>query len=307
MSGQRRGRRRRELQGRQRRLIVARRTALAAGSMSILLAAGDARATLSYEHQPAVDGCTEAATYFPEDDSPEARRARIRCRRETFAQRLEDEREQDEAVRDQEIDKNVESWLNKQEIPVRVMRRNSVDLFGSGGLASYGVAVGWLLFPALEAEVWLGRRNVAASFFNATMAGYMQDSRTCVGGRFKWMMRSRGNLTPFASIGAADCWANVRYDPYNSGPIFPGDNNPQPQNSAAGTAAAHVATGSVGLAWMEKSGLRASLEYMLDYAFYSQATLDDQARTQDANLHAAWDERLSGDRKGFRIQVGYAF
>jgi hypothetical protein len=74
-----------------------------------------------------------------------------------------------------------------------------------------------------------------------------------------------------------------------------------------GTAAAHLVTASAGLAWMEKSGLRVSFEYVYTYAFYSQATLDDAAKTEDPNMRTAWSDRLESDRGGIRVQVGYGF
>ena len=279
-----------------------RRLAPATGALAMVVATGQARAVVDVDHQPGEDSCTEADTYFPEDESPEATRARLRCRSETFARQLEEGRQRREAEADNQREKNLQAWMKKQEIPVRVMRRNAIDLYGSGGLTSYGVAGGWVLLPMLEAELWIGRRNVSQWI----STGYFQDSRTCAGARFKWLMRSRGNLTPFASAGAADCWANVSYEPYNFG-VPTRDGAPPPATGGLGTAAAHVATASGGLAWMEKSGIRASLEYVYSYAFYTQTTLDDMARTQDASMRAAWGQRLESDRGGLRLQVGYAF
>lgn len=279
-----------------------RALAMMTAALPVVVATSQARAAVEVDHQGSDDGCAEAATYFPEDESPEATRSRLRCRSETFSRQLEEDRQRREAEAENQREKNLQTWMKTQEIPVRVMRRNAVDLYGSGGLTSYGVAVGWLLLPVLEAELWIGRRNVSQWI----STGYFQDSRTCAGGRFKWMIRSHGNLTPFASIGAADCWANVSYEPYNfGGPTL--DGAALPATGGLGTAAAHLATASAGLTWMEKSGLRASLEYLYTYAFYDQATLDDPARTQDPNLRTAWSERLESDRGGFRLQVGYGF
>jgi hypothetical protein len=283
------------------RVAMIRGVALITAALPTLVVTNQALAVVEVDHQGSDDGCAEAATYFPEDESAEATRARLRCRSETFARQLEEDRQRKEAEAENQRDKNLQTWMKKQEIPVRVMRRNSVDLYGSGGLTSYGVAGGWLLLPVLEAELWFGRRNVSQWI----SSGYFQDSRSCAGARFKWLMRNRGNLTPFASIGAADCWANVSFEPYNFG--LPQDGSAPPATGGLGTAAAHVATASAGLAWMEKSGLRASFEYVYTYAFYDQATLDDMARTQDPNLRAAWSERLESDRGGVRLQVGYGF
>ncbi len=278
---------------------------LTAGWM--LLSAGAARASLTIDHQTGADGCTEAATYFPEDDSSEALRARRRCRLETFEQKMDEDRVQKAIEVQGQHDKLVDSWVQKQNIPVRVFKRNAIDAYVSGGVTSYGLAVGGVILPWLEAELWIGRRNVNES----TLDGYFQDSRTCGGGRFKWLMISHGNLTPFASLGAGGCAANMAFTSYNygpttgvpGGPIFVGATI----NSSAGSGVAHLATGSAGLAWMDKSGLRASLEYVFAYAFYSQATLNDMGRTQDPTLQKEWDDRLASDRGGVRLQVGYAF
>jgi hypothetical protein len=289
------------VKGRMGRSRVVRWFALVTVALSTVVATRQAHAVVDVDHQPGTDdGCAEAGTYFPEDESPQATRARLRCRSETFARQLEEDRQRKEAEAENQRENNLQTWMKKQEIPVRVMRRNAIDLYASGGLTSYGVAGGWVLLPVVEAELWIGRRNVSQWI----SSGYFQDSRTCAGARFKWLMRTRGNLTPFASIGAADCWANVSFEPYNFGGPF---DAPQPATGGLGTAAAHLATASGGVAWMEKSGIRASLEYVYSYAFYNQVTLDDAGRTEDPNMRAAWGERLDSDRGGFRLQVGYAF
>jgi hypothetical protein len=120
----------------------------------------------------------------------------------------------------------------------------------------------------------------------------------------KWLMRSHGNLTPVASVGAADCWANIALQSYG----IPSSNGTVvPPGESFGSAAAHVATGSLGLAWTDRTGVRASAEYVFTYAFYTQATLMDDARTMDAGLRTIWNDRLTSDRGGVRLQVGYAF
>ena len=259
-----------------------------------------ARAEVSVQHQPGVDGCAEAGTYFPEDMGIQAQRARRRCRLETFESKLQDYQAQHEARSEREQEQNIETWMAKQEIPNRLLHRNSIDLLTGSGLTSYGLAVGGLFLPWLEAELWVGRRSRSAG----TDSGALWDSRTCLGGRFKWLMRSRGNLTPVTSLGAAGCSANVHYDPYYINIRSQGDT---PPSSSSGDAAAHLVTGTAGLAWMEKSGFRASLEYLYSYAFYTQATLTDDMRTEDANLRALWESRLTSNRQGIRLQVGYAF
>ena len=266
-----------------------------------LLLSHPARAAVSVEHHADVDGCAQASAYFPEDLSVEATRARRQCRLETFERRLDEHRARAAVQSDKRQDQLLETWLERQEIPARVVHRNSIDFFLSNGLASYGLALGGLLFPWLEAEAWVGKRSVSES----TSTGNFSDSRTCLGGRFKWLMRAHGNLTPSSSLGAADCSAHVQFDPYFfGGPVQPGG---PPTSSAAGDGAAHLFMATAGVAWMEKSGFRVSLEYVFSYAFYTQATLNDQARTQDANLRAAWESRLTSDRHGVRLQVGYAF
>jgi hypothetical protein len=269
-----------------------------------LLVARRAPAALTIEHQPGGDGCAEAATYFPEDSSALAQRARRRCRLEIFERQLEEKRLRSDALADQRRDRVVEKWMEAQEIPNRVVRRNFVDLFAAGGLTSYGLAVGGVFLPWLEGELWGGRRSVAESLSNGT--GYLWDSRTCLGGRLKWLMRGRGNVTPFTSLGAAGCSAHVQFNPYVSAVAFPGG-DPTNVSTSDGDGSAHLATASAGLTWTEKSGFRASLEYAFAYAFYTQATLNDKTRTEDVNLRTAWESRLTTDRAGVRLQVGYAF
>jgi hypothetical protein len=273
---------------------------------SMLLTTGGADASLTIDHISGADGCTEAATYFPEDEGPLARNARLRCRLEAFAQQREEERRRGEAAGDREREKTIETWIEKQEIPVRVLRRNSVDLFLSGGVASYGLALGGVLLPWLEGELWAGRRSVADS----VPSGYLSDARTCLGGRFKWLFVKRGNLTPLVSLGAVGCSSDVQFQSYGAtptgGPIFLGD-SANPNLGSTGQAVGHLATATAGLTWTEKAGLRISVEYLFAYAFYTQATLNDAAKTEDPNLRTAWEQRLTADRHGVRLQVGYAF
>ncbi len=268
--------------------------------LTLVLAPGSAGAVTSLEHEPGGDSCAQAGTYFPEDQSDEAQRARLGCRRELFARQLEQDRERQEAATEDRREQNLEAWMRKQDVPVRAFRRNAVDFFGSGGLMSYGIASTWLLLPELDAELWWGRRNTSG--YQAM--GNFQDSRSCIGARLKWLMRSKGNLTPLASLGAADCWANVALESFG---FSNGPGDFVPPSNAIGTATAHVATATLGLTWMHSSGLRASFEYLYSYAFYTQATDNDEARTLDAGLRAYWEQRLTSDRGGVRLQVGYAF
>jgi len=277
-----------------------------AAGAGVLLTARGGRAELTVDHETGASGCSEAAAYFPEDESPESTRARKRCRLETFEQRLDDDRLQKEIQAENDRDKTVETWVDKQDIPVRVFRRYAIDGYLGSGVTTYGLAVSGVLLPWLEAELSLGRRDLNGSISN----GYFQDSRTCWGGRFKWLMRSHGNLTPFASVGALDCSATVQLTSYNVGPTIgplpPGTPNTF-SGTNAGSAAAHLVAGAAGLAWMEKSGVRASVEYVFTYAFYTQAVLNDAMHTLDPNLAGAWTDRLATERNGFRVQVGYAF
>jgi hypothetical protein len=273
--------------------------ALAAGAQMVV-AARPARAELTIDHEPGGGGCEEAATYFPEDQSRAAVHARQRCRLETFEQRLQNDRLQKEIQAENERDKLVQSWLDKQEIPVRVFKRVSLDGYLGGGITTYGLAVGAVMLPWLEAELSIGRRDVDG----LVSAGYFQDSRTCWGGRFKFDLRSRGNLTPFISSGVFFCNANVALNSF--GGIAPGGGSISPTNGN-GTANAHLVGAGAGMAYMDKTGLHASVEYIFTYAFYTQATLGDTAHTEDPNLTSAWSDRLGTEQNGFRVQVGYAF
>ena len=201
------------MNGRQRRGTDAvAAVALAAGAL--LVAARPARAELTIDHEPGGGGCDEAATYFPEDQSRAAIHARQRCRLETFEQRMQNERLQKEIQAENERDKLVQAWLDKQEIPVRVFKRVSLDGYLGGGITTYGLAGGVVMLPWLEAELSIGRRDVDG----LVNAGYFQDSRTCWGGRFKFDLRSRGNLTPFISSGVFFCNANVALNSFGGRP-----------------------------------------------------------------------------------------
>jgi hypothetical protein len=272
--------------------------ALAAGAL--LVTARPARAELTIDHEPGGGGCDEAATYFPEDQSRAAIHARQRCRLETFEHRMQYERLHKEIQAENERDKLVQAWLDKQEIPVRVFKRVSLDGYLGGGITTYGLAGGVVMLPWLEAELSIGRRDVDG----VVNAGYFQDSRTCWGGRFKFDLRSRGNLTPFISSGVFFCNANVALNSF--GTTFGPTGTPNVSNGN-GTANAHLLGAGAGMSYMDKSGLHASLEYIFTYAFYTQATLSDTVHTEDPNLTSAWSDRLGSEQNGFRVQVGYAF
>jgi hypothetical protein len=270
---------------------MAMATAVAACALLLLLDRA-ARASLTIARDPGVDGCVEADSYFPEDESDEAVQARRRCRLENFDRRLDEDQRRKAAAREQTQEQALETWMQKQQIPSRVFRRNSIDVYGSGGLTSYGLAVGGVLVPWLEGELWIGRRSVS----DLVDAGYLVDSRSCFGGRLKWLMLSRGNLTPFVSLGAALCSASLQLNPNIIAAV--GGN---------GEGSAHLATATGGAAWMSQSGVRVSFEYFFAKAFYTQATRDDPDRPLDDNLRAAWQQRLTSDGSGVRLQVGYAF
>ena len=281
---------------------VAAAIAVVAGAV-LLVAARPARGELTIDHEPGSGACAEAATYFPEDESLEATRARQRCRLETFAQHIEQERVQREIQAENDRDKLVQAWMDKQNIPVRVFRRIAVDGYLGGGVTTYGLAASAVMLPWLEAELSVGRRDLDGGVSN----GYLQDSRTCWGGRFKFYLSGHGNLSPFLSSGLFFCNANVAGTLYTPAPTTNGPGGFGGASNDNGTANAHLLGAGGGLAWMDKSGFRASVDYIFTYAFYSQATLDDATHTEDANLTTAWTDRLSSEHHGFRAQVGYAF
>ncbi len=271
-----------------------------AASAVLLVAASPARAELTIDHDPGSGGCVEAAGYFPEDQSREATRARQRCRLELFDERMENDRTQKEGQSEKDRDKIVQSWMDKQNIPARVFRRIWLDGYLGGGVTTYGLAAGVVILPWLEAELSLGRRDLDGFINNS--AAFFQDSRTCWGGRFKGLMRGRGNVTPFVSAGVFFCDANTALTSYTT--TFTGAG---PGGPSSGSAAAHLVGAGGGVTWTDNSGLHASLEYIFTYAFYSQAVLNDMNHTEDPNLTTAWSDRLATERNGFRVQVGYAF
>lgn len=277
---------------------------LAAGTLLSVVASRPARAEVTVDYESGSGACQEAAGYFPEDDSVEATRARQRCRLDTFAERSENDRVQKEMQAQNDREKLVQTWIDKQNIPARVFRRIWLDGYLGGGITTYGLAAGVVILPWLEAELSLGRRDLNGLINNGD--AYFQDSRTCWGGRFKGLMRSHGNVTPFASAGVFFCDANAALTTYGTGIVAPGGTF-NPGGTSNGSAGAHLLAGGAGVTWTDNSGLHASLEYIFTYAFYSQAVLADMNHTEDTNLTSAWTDRLGTERNGFRVQVGYAF
>lgn len=274
-----------------------------AASAALLMAAAPARAELTVDHEPGAGGCVEAASYFPEDQSRDATRARQRCRLELFEERMENDRVQKEIQAEKDRDKMVQTWMDKENIPARVFRRIWLDGYLGGGVTTYGLAAGVVMLPWLEAELSLGRRDLDGYINNST--AFFQDSRTCWGGRFKGLMRGRGNVTPFVSAGVFFCDANAALTSYSTTFTVAGPTGPT--GPSAGSAGAHLLGAGAGVSWTDNSGLHASLEYIFTYAFYSQAVLNDMNHTEDPNLTTAWSDRLATERNGFRVQVGYAF
>jgi hypothetical protein len=257
---------------------------------------GVASAKLTMNRVPGLDPCAEAATYDDEDQSPPAERARRRCRLDEFDRELAEERRRATAEREQAQERAVQAWIAREEIPLRVIRRNAVDGFLSGGLTSYGLAVSGVFLPALEAELWAGWRTrdeivVSPDFQIVTP---LRDERTCLGGRAKWLLTDRRNLTPFLSAGVAGCRSNI---------------NAYVTEAAAGTAGgkAHAVTAGGGVAFMAKSGFRVSAEYFYGRAFYAQVSQRDPMRTHNPQILQVWKQTLTNDRHGVRLQVGYAF
>jgi hypothetical protein len=276
--------------------------------VGMAMGAGVARpvaAALTIDHGPVLDGCTEAASYTEDDQSAEATRARRRCRLENFDRKLAFERDKKLAQQNAGQTEAIQIWMQREQIPARVMHRNSIDLFASGAMISYGLAGGWLVWPNLEIELWIGR----GSGTSYDPLGTLTDSRTCAGGRTKWLMARRSNLTPFLSAGVAGCRAAVQFYRYQSGPLPPGGigSNVGPAATPNGDATAHDATVAAGLTWMDNSGFHLSFEYGYSYAFYTQAQRDEPLRPQDADMRGAWQRQLAADRRGVRAQVGYAF
>ena len=188
-----------------------------------------------------------------------------------------------------------------------MFRRIWVDGYLGGGVTTYGLAAGAVILPWLEAELSLGRRDLNGMIDLNNNSAYFQDSRTCWGGRFKGLMRSRGNVTPFISAGVFFCDANAALTVYGPNILTPGGSTNIAPGTSNGSAGAHLVGAGAGVSWTDNSGLHASLEYLFTYAFYAQAVLADMNHTEDTNLTTAWSDRLGTERNGFRVQVGYAF
>jgi hypothetical protein len=270
---------------------------LAAG-MTVAPAA--AAAAPGIDRQPGVEGCAEAATFAPDDQSAAAQQARRRCRLEMFDRKLQADQMRAVATQNAYQGQLIDTWMQKQLIPARLMRRNAVDVLIGTGLVSYGVAIAGVLLPNLEGEAWFGRRSVSA-YSDSWSAS---DTRNCFGGQLKWLFFSRGNVTPFAGGGVAFCSASLQDSTFLVNAAFQSSGAP---GDGGGDATAHLATGTAGLSWTDKSGFRASIAYVFAYAFYTQARTDDAMKTENDTLRNGWTDRLSAERHGVRFQVGYAF
>lgn len=256
---------------------------------AVVLSPGAARSQ-SIDYQVGMTACEEAARYDAArlgdgpDVPPAARRARARCRLETFRARLATERAVAAADREAERQARFDEWVDKH-LPPRARRTIAADGFYGFGPATQGVAVGWTPTLSLDLEGWLGWKAGTATVADNDVA----DDRKTAGIRAKWMALP-SYATPFVAFGVARTWGGVGY-----GSSSDADGN------------AHLLTGSIGVSLTSEGGLRLGVEYMFGWTFYSVVQTRDDQRTPDEGLRALWQRRLDEERHGARIEVGYAF
>ena len=261
---------------------------------AVVLARAEARAQ-SFIERVDDDACAQAAAYDPDDQGALAQRARRACRLQRFEQRLAAERRQRLAVAEQKRVEKAEAWLEQHE-PTRVVRPIAVGLFVGSGLASYGIDGSWTVLRRLAIDAWVGGHNTDWSDAISS-SGNASFLRRSLGLGARWYFNDL-DLSPFAGASFATTSANMQatfFDPSN------GTNN-----FLTGNASAHLVSGSAGLE-LAYQGLRASLEYVYSYAFYTQANKDDMIKTPDDQLRRIWQDSLDSDRNGVRLLVGYAF
>jgi hypothetical protein len=106
------------------------------------------------------------------------------------------------------------------------------------------------------------------------------------------------NLTPFVGAGFAVTKAHLQ--------VLRFDQMTGQTNFLSGDGRAHSVSVSAGVQ-LSAAALRLSLEYVLEYVFYTGANVTDPMRLPSEDLRVVWQESLNADRHGVRFQVGVAF
>jgi hypothetical protein len=253
------------------------------------------------------DACEQARSFETDDQSPAAQHARRACRLQRFGDRLAAERRQEIAAAEQSQAEWVQAWTEATQ-PARVSRPFTAAGFVGSGLASYGLAVSWAVLARLELEAWIGQRSVGSSDALSSR-GTAVYTRDAAGLNARWLFSDK-NVSPFVGAGFATTRADVQVVSYNLGPqldLPAGTGNPSlGPGMFSGSARAHAVSASAGLQLAIRS-VRANLEYVFTYAFYTGANDGDAQKTPDENMRLLWQDGIRSDRHGIRFQVGYAF
>jgi hypothetical protein len=240
--------------------------------------------------------CEEARTYEVADVGAAAQHARRRCRLELMETRLASERQQAVFAAERAQDERVETWMEATQ-PTRVLRPVSADVLLGTGIVSYGLMVSWDVLRWMEIAAWIGRHPISCAAAYNPSGG--DCTRTAYGGHARWFFTQK-DFTPFIGAGFAFASSSLSiYGPSDPSQSFGG-------NVLAGDGRAHCVDGSAGLL-LSVRGLRLSLEYVFEYAYYTGANQNDMIKTPSEDLRIVWSDSLRQDRHGIRFQVGYAF
>jgi hypothetical protein len=275
--------------------IALGRAALAVALGATFLLAPAARAQ-SFVQRVAGDACEQARSFDRADASPEAQEARRACRLQQFEQRLTAERAELVAKQVQERDARVQKWLEMTQ-PGRVLHPLAFEGFTSTGLASYGLLLSYMALRQLEFAASIGYRNVGYADSNLTGIGTATYKSRTLAFTSRWYATTR-ELSPF--IGAGIGVTNANPDV-----LWYGKDGTVPANYQ-GSARGHSMSAHVGLQLAVRN-LRLSLEYALQYVFFTGASLNDMTKTPNEQMRAVWQQTLDDHRHGVVFRVGYAY
>jgi hypothetical protein len=271
--------------------------ATAATVAAAAIAAAGARVAhaQSFVQRVSEDPCQQVMVFDAEGDtSPAADHARRSCRLQAFSRILASERQRKVQAEQQAREDAVGRWVATTQ-PMRVQRPLAVEVFVGTGVATYGAAFSWAVLRQLELAARVGRREMNCSDM---FGGLNEDcTRTLMGGGARWMLTAK-DFTPFIGGGFAVTNAALkvfRFDPMTGGSTY-----------LAGNGRAHSVSASAGLQ-LSVAAVRLSLEYVLEYVYYTGANLEDPQKTPSKELTQVWQDSLDADRHGVRLQVGIAF
>jgi hypothetical protein len=238
------------------------------------------------------DSCERARAFEITDDSPAAQHARRLCRLQQFEQRLAAERRQELAAELQAREARVAAWLDANQ-PTRVLRPVSIEGFTGTGLTSYGALVNWTVLRRVELGARVGwRKMTCADDFGGNNADC---TRRGIGATVRFFLSER-DFTPFIGGGLTVTTSHLQaFTGIGDGGV----------GLVKGNGVSHSASANAGL-HLAVRWLRASLEYVYDYVYYTGA-INQMTKAPSEDLRVIWRDSLKQDRHGIRLQVGYAF